>query len=124
MYLHVKFGKIHAVIRVFSELYFRVWQCFTSEFGIYKSPILLEFSSNGGLAPGGWGLFSTKSLILVNIFHNSCRKSLLYLRQECQVYYTKNWTSTPPVPTKYGGYQGLTQGQKVLEVCHKSLLNL
>lgn len=89
MYLHAKSGKIHAEIRVFSELYFRVWQCFTSEFGIYKSPTLLEFSSNGGLAQGGWGLFSTKSLILVNIFHNACRKSLLYFPP-----------STPLVPTK------------------------
>jgi len=35
MYLHVKSGKIHAEIRVFSELHFRVWQCFTSEFVDY-----------------------------------------------------------------------------------------
>ena len=46
----------------------------------YKLPILLEFSSNGGLAQGGWGLFSTISLILVIIFHYSCRKYSRYLR--------------------------------------------
>jgi hypothetical protein len=77
---HVISGKIHA------KLYALIRQ--TSEFGtfllrslaFYKSPILLEFSSNGGLAQGGWGLFSTISLILVNIFHYSCRKNLLYLR--------------------------------------------
>jgi hypothetical protein len=61
---HVISGKIHAKLyRVTRE---------TSEFGtfllrslaLYSSPILLEFSSNGGLAQGGWGLFSTKGLIL------------------------------------------------------------
>ena len=77
---HVISGKIHAKL-------YRVIRR-TSEFGtfllrslaFYKSPILLEFSSNGGLALRGWGLFSTKRLILQIIFHNSCRKSLLYLR--------------------------------------------
>ena len=44
---------------------FRVWQHFVTEFG-----------------KGGWGLFSTISLILVIIFHYSCRKSLLYLRHK------------------------------------------
>ena len=59
---HVISGKIHA------KLYALIRQ--TSEF----VHVLLR-----SLA-GGWGLFSTISLILVIIFHNGCRKSLLYLR--------------------------------------------
>lgn len=77
---HVISGKIHA------KLYEVIRQ--TSEFGyillpslaFYRAPILLEFSSNGGLAHTPWGLFSTISLFLQIIFHNSCRNSLLYLR--------------------------------------------
>jgi hypothetical protein len=83
---HVISGKVHAKL-------YRVIRR-TSEFGyillrslaFYKSPILLEFSSNGGLARRGWGLFSTISLILVIIFHYSCRKSLLYLRPRFLLY--------------------------------------
>jgi len=61
MYLHVKSGKIHAKLyRVTRE---------TSEFGtfllrslaLYSSPILLEFSSNGGLAQGVGDYFPLKA---------------------------------------------------------------
>jgi hypothetical protein len=71
---------------------------YTSEFGtfllpslaFYKLPILLKFSSNGGLACTIWGLFSTKSLILENIFHNSLSQKFTILPP-----------STDQVPTKY-----------------------
>jgi hypothetical protein len=76
MYLHAKSGKIHAEIRGTSEF----GHVLLRSLALYKSPILLEFSSNGGLAHTPWGLFSTKSLILVIIFHNACRKYSRYLR--------------------------------------------
>ena len=76
------FGKLPSL----SMFYFRVWHsapAFLVMRLIYKSPILLKFSSNGGLAHRGWGLFSTISLILVIIFHYNCRKYSRYLRHKC-----------------------------------------